>query len=262
MSKPNIMYLFNNEADTKDICHVCLQKGEMSEEHIPPKKAYNESPKLFETFLFNTKNNHDRRIKSPNGFKRRVLCKNCNCSIGSQYAKQYITFVSQLVDSPKLFDSLGSSRLVSLRINSLFVAKEIAMMILALEPLSFGQRHSDLRKFILDSKMKIKPPFKVYGFLVPLESAGTIVAFHSRVSTFAPGYKFTGGEISWFPFGFVYSAQILDKNYQPEKLTDITGWFQGENPPFVSLFCRDTCIDSIQHNLGSKSRLPQINCNL
>jgi len=95
------------------------------------------------------------------------------------------------------------------------------------------------------------PPFKVYAFLVPdVEGAGTILRYHTRIDTYAPGFKFTGGEISWFPFGFIYANQI-GKSYDLEKLTDITSWFSEKRSSkssgiMVRFHSRITGVDSIQ----------------
>jgi len=166
-------------------CHVCLKKKPLTEEHIPPKKAFN----------------------------------NCN----------------------RLWDR----------------------MILAVEQLSYAKHVPDLRKFVLNKKDKIVPPFKIYAFLVPdIEQSGTVLRFHARVDTYAPGYEFVGGEISWYPFGFVYASKI-GKGYDIEKLIDITNWFsddfsKSQRSLILKLYRRITGVDSIQSLLSGHRVRPQI----
>jgi hypothetical protein len=168
-----------------------------------------------------------------------------------------------LVETPKLFDQSGQARIVSIRLSTLLIAKEIATMILAIEPLGFAKHRHELRKFIFDKASVIDPPFAIYAFLVPeVQEAGTVLRYHARVDTYAPGYGFAGGEISWFPFGFVYASQI-GVQYQLDRLTDISHWFskapQAESKiTMLRLHCRVSGVDSIQCLLGKKRFRPQI----
>jgi len=145
----------------------------------------------------------------------------------------------------------------------LYVAKEIATMILAVEPVKYARHAPELRRFVLNRRDTFTPPFKVFAFLVPdVVKAGTVLRYHARVDTFAPGFKFTGGEISWFPFGFVYASQI-GKGYNLEKLTDITYWFSETRSNkktriMINLHSRTTGVDSIQSLLISQRTKPQI----
>ena len=112
---------------------------------------------------------------------------------------------------------------VSVRCDTLMLAKEMATMILAIEPSGYGDHVPALRQFVRDRQVTFSPNFRVHAFLVPdLPNAGTITRFHARVHSFAPGYGFMGGEISFFPFGFVYACKC---GYAPEALTDVTHWF-------------------------------------
>jgi hypothetical protein len=143
------------------------------------------------------------------------------------------------------------------------LAKEIATMILAVEPAGFGQDNLGFRRFVLDKDATFGPNFRVLAFLVPdSPQAGTFTRFHGRVDTFAPGYAFAGGEISCFPFGFVYTTQI-DGGYDPHTLTDVTHWFTKGNKAdrhgnAVRLFCRLTGVDAIQCCVGHERVRPQI----
>jgi hypothetical protein len=136
-------------------------------------------------------------------------------------------------------------------------------MILALESVSYAGHYAALREFVLHKEATFQPNFRVLAFLVPdLPQAGTITRFHGRVDTFAPGFRFTGDEISWFPFGFLYAAEI-GRGYEPEYLTDVTRWFTTGNRrerhrDAVTLFCRVTGVDSIQCGLGNNRMRPQI----
>jgi hypothetical protein len=71
-----------------------------------------------------------------------------------------------------------------------------------------------------------------------------------------------GGEISRFPFGFVYATKI-GRGYDLHGLTDITDWFTSADKhdregQVVSLHCRLTGVDSIQCGIGAERHSPQI----
>lgn len=244
-------------------CHVCMEEKALTKEHIPPEKAFNNCNRLWDRIVLTQSKITKRRAQIRGGLWVKTLCGHCNNNVCSPYAKEYVNLVKQLVEKPKLFDVSGDARIFSVQINPLFVAKEIATMILAVEQLQYAKHVPILRKFVQDKNKKIVPPFKIYAFLVPdVEQAGTVLRFHGRVDTYAPGYEFVGGEISWYPFGFVYAYKI-GKGYNIEKLTDITNWFSGDfskdhSSILLKLHCRITGVDSIQSLLTGNRTRPQI----
>ncbi|MBD3672777.1 MAG: hypothetical protein HUJ26_04550 [Planctomycetaceae bacterium] len=262
----NVMYLTSAyDAVTEEgQCHICLRKGKMTQEHIPPKNAFNGSTALWDRLVIPeraSKSAHQVRLRG--GFRVRTICRNCNNELCSPYANAYVQFVRHLVESPKLFDSSGSARLIQIPCDTLLLAKQIATMILAIQQLSYAKHNAGLREFVLNKESTYQPSFRVYAFLVPeVPEAGTITRFHGRVETFAPGYGFFGGEMSWFPFGFVYASQI-GRKYDLKRFEDITRWFTmadttDRNRDVVKLHCRVTGVDSIQGGLGKRRVRPQI----
>lgn len=139
------------------------------------------------------------------------------------------------------------------------ISKQIAAMILAIQPIQFAKHFPELREFVINPVARFKPAFEVYGFLVPdITEAGTISRMHGRVDTFAPGFGMIGGEISHFPFGFVF-AHDLGERYDHSTLSNITHWFYSSNPlSTVSLVSRLTGIDSIKCGAGAKRIRPQV----
>ena len=258
----NLMYLTPSQGREHEDgrCHICLEKKKLTREHVPPRSAYNHCDALWHRLETpNGAKKSARSVRLRGGFVVRSLCQDCNNSVCSPYAKAYVTFVKHLVESPKLFDGFGVKRIVSIPCSTLLLAKEIATMILAIEPVTYGQHYPELRYFVLDPKLTFKPNFRVYAFLVPESpKSGTITRAHGRVDTFAKGYKFLGGEISRFPFGFVFASE-LGEGYDHSTFTDITHWFfdDRENST-VSLASRLTGVDSIQCGVGSPRTCPQI----
>ncbi|HQO21319.1 MAG TPA: hypothetical protein PLA03_13340 [Acidobacteriota bacterium] len=251
------------QEDSLSHCHICLTKSKLTKEHIPPKRAFNECNKLWERLILSDAGIAKRSTSLKGGLWVKTLCKNCNNNICSKYANEYVNLVKQLVEKPQLFDSSGGARVFIVNINPLYIAKEIATMILAIEPVAYARHIPELRHFVLNSDSTFVPPFKLFAFLVPdIAEAGTVLKYHSRVDSFAPGFTFTGGEISWFPFGFVYASDIGIR-YNLAELTDISSWFSEKRITqrtriALKLYSRITGVDSIQSLLIEQRAKPQI----
>ncbi len=245
-------------------CHVCLCEKRLTKEHVPPQSAFNDCTSLYERLVTPEGSSDSARlVKVRGGFWVRTLCKACNNDLCGPYAESYVKFARHLVDTPELFDATGRARLVSVPGDTLMIAKEVATMILAIEPASYAEHNHQLRRFVLDPNATFLPNFRVLAFMVPdAPQAGTITRFHARIDTLAPGYGFMGGEISGFPFGFVYACQV-GPGYVTGAMTDITHWFTRGNQDdrrgqSVRLFSRVTGVDSIQCGVGRERVRPQI----
>lgn len=198
------------------------------------------------------------------GFRVESLCKQCNNGLGSKYASHYVDFVRGIVSASGVFDCSGRAKWLPVHADTLLLAKQLALMILAFEPMSFSDKYLRLRRFVLDEKTGIDLPFRVWGFLVPdLPAAGTLTRSHARADLGLGAKEFCmlGGEISLFPFGFVYAWE-LGSGYQLDKLTEITHWFRQTKKSerlrqSICLYERLTGIDSIGCSVGSGRSLPQ-----
>jgi hypothetical protein len=248
----------------RNVCHICLEQKKLSREHVPPRSAFNNCTALWDR-LVPPKGANDaaRQVMLKGGLYVPTLCQDCNNRVCSTYASAYVDFVRHLVSMPALFDSNGVARIVSVPCDTLMLAKELATMILAIEKVAYSKHYLALRQFVLNKDATLDPNFRVLAFLVPeLPHAGTITRIHGRVDTFARGYNFVGGEISFFPFGFVYTSEI-GIGYDLHTLTDVTHWFVRGNKAdrlntTVSLFQRLTGVDSIQCSVGHERMRPQI----
>ncbi|MFO1005925.1 MAG: hypothetical protein U0929_08200 [Planctomycetaceae bacterium] len=115
--------------------------------------------------------------------------------------------------------------------DTLMIAKQIAAMILAIESTSYAEGNGWLRRFVTDTCVTVNPRFRVLAFLVPNVSfAGTINRFDFRKDelTCQPDFECHAGEISFFPFGFVF-AYDLGVGYATRRMTDITHWFRNDH---------------------------------
>lgn len=255
---------FSKPDGSSPTCHLCLSREKMTAEHVPPQSAFNKEDRLADSFLFPGKGQMvpvPRKIRG--GLAVKSLCQRCNTAVCSPYAKAYVEFAKWLDSAPRLFGPHRGERHFRVPCDTLLLAKEIVTMILAIEPITFSLHHKDLRHFVHNREAVLDPPFHVLAFLVkPVKEAGTVVRFHSRVNSFAPGWGLAGGEISWYPFGFVYASKI-EREYEPERLTDITHWFREGDPgrrrdTWVTLYPRVTGVDGLAGMSGHERRRPQV----
>jgi len=261
------MYLGKKLSSAKRVenisyCHLCLAPGSLTKEHIPPRSAFNNQPRLWDDLVTVHTEVRTRSHRCQAGFWTRSLCEHCNNAVCSPYAQEYVRLVRGVADSAPILSARGNSMLYALKFRPLLVAKQISAMILAVENIYFARHREDLRLFVMDKHQKLVPSFNVWAFAVPRdEHAGTISPWHARVASFERGYEFAGGEISGFPLGVVYGDQ-LGPGYSPEKLTNITHWFSDASRPnqyqYLELHVRLTGVDSIQSGLfGLPRRHPQ-----
>lgn len=238
-------------------CHICLQRGIITREHVPPQAAFNKERRTWDRL--HVFGNNARIVRTPiaAGHYIRTLCEQCNTVRCKPYAEEYSRFVQSFREKPAILAADGSY-LVNVAQNKLFLAKQIATMILASEPIVFARREGALRRFVLDPSQTFHPRFRVLAFLVVKDdAAGTIARWHARADLFSRGYDFAGGEISSYPFGFIYTEKI-GSGYKPEELTDITNWFTGGTLEPERFGVHWTGVGSVSDAIGHKRRRAQV----
>lgn len=240
-------------------CHVCFEPRPLTREHVPARAAYNSQPRMWESVKVRRESEAAivaQRIHS--GHWVRSLCGRCNSTVCKPYADEYTSFVKGLLKRPTI---LGPDGLFAVRMswNKLLLAKQIATMILAIESPEFVEGHESLRGFVLDRNAIWESQFRVFAFMVENDhTAGTITRWHGRSDLRDGDWDFAGGEISAFPFGFVY-AERIGSAYQPQLLTDITSWFESDDDETPESFgIHLTGVGSTGEAVGIRRRGPQV----
>lgn len=266
------MFLFFNQPSGRrgTKCHLCLRKRKLSKEHIPPQSAFNSNEVTWERFnpTSGTLNERGSWTGPPQtiplftraGFYVNSLCKDCNSATGGTSAQAYVAFTRELARKPVLLDARAGHRVLVVSADPHLIARQIAVMVIAIEDVRFAEKQTAFREFAIGKRTRVDPPFNFYAFLVPKRpNAGTIVPYHARVASFAPGWGATAGEISQFPFGFVYAGE-LEENYRPEALANISSWFSDPPPSggILSTTSRLTVLDSMHCCLGNPRVAPQV----
>jgi hypothetical protein len=258
------------EPETK--CHLCLREVPLSKEHVPPRAAFNDERRVWERFNpwpdrtatgVRTARKQVLRETWQAGFYVQTFCGGCNSRTGAESAAEYVSFVRELACSPRLFEPHEGKRVMRVHQDTLLIARQIAVMILAVERVEFGALHADLRAFARGELAGIVPPFRVLAFLVPNRpEAGTISRAQYRMHYARSGLAAMAGEVSMFPFGFVYAFE-LEHRYRPTAFGDISHWFSGSNNAeranaWLETSPAITVLDSVHCSLGNGRYYPQI----
>src|SRR5215204_1076611 len=132
-------------------CHICGKNGELSFEHVPPEKAFNNKAVEIKPF-----EGGKGRIQQ-RGMGAFTLCKKCNNDTGRWYASNFVKFCHMGMEI--LQRSNGNPKLIYLyQLYPLRIIKQIITMMFSANSDVFGEKHPDLVKFILNKTRKYLNP--------------------------------------------------------------------------------------------------------
>ena len=133
----------------KGKCHICGNIGDLSFEHIPPKKAFNNKPVIVTKGIEGIVRCPNDPIKGSvkqRGMGSYTLCEHCNNYTGSWYGSRFVDWCYQGMDI--LMRSDGSPSLIYLyRMYLLAILKQIVVMFLSVNSPDFGDSNPALVKF-------------------------------------------------------------------------------------------------------------------
>lgn len=210
-------------------CHICGNVGELSFEHVPPEKAFNNKPIKMGRFI-------DAKLKiQQRGMGAYTLCEPCNNNTGSWYGTDFIDFCRKGMSILKR--SNGNPTLIYIfPLYPLRIIKQIITMMFSANSSSFANEHSELVDFVLNKERKglsSNYRFWIYYFVkggIP-RMFGTSVL--GQISTQAT-YLFS--EITYPPYGYVMTLPNLEGENEPPdtRLIEITdfvnyGYYEFDN---------------------------------
>ena len=207
----------------KGICRLCGVYKELSFEHIPPKKAFNNYPLVFKTIsdLLNERS----YTKYRRGMGDYSLCEDCNSRTGDWYAEAFIEWVKQGLE---WYNKVGERGLLFLPyyIKPLNVIKQVLVMAIAMSNVEALPYHLELRKMLLNREQKYIPPkYQVHVYF----NTGGQPRFTSGTSILRKGLGdpvYIEAEIALPPFGYTVTKpqKEYDSLSRNDELCDIT-WF-------------------------------------
>ena len=203
-------------------CHICGKHEELSFEHIPPKKAFNNRRIICATFdeAFNLGPDEvPKGTIRQGGAGGHTLCIKCNNITGHWYGKYFIDWCYQAMEI--LIKAGGSPSLVYL--NYLFplpIIKQIITMFFSVNPPEFSQRTPELVRFVLDKERKYLSPR--YRFFIYYNTSGKF-RFYSVASkvNIVSGEIIHMSELSYTPFGYLMT---IDSEPPDNRLFEITNF--------------------------------------
>ena len=190
----------------------------MSFEHVPPRKAFNNTPAIsmvFEDYLRLGPNAKPRGPISQRGLGDYTLCGRCNNNTGSWYGGAYVKWC---VQAKELLVKTGGkpTHQHSFHLYPLRVLKQVVSMFLSVNSVRFATKNPELRKFVLDTKARFLNPR--YRFFVYYTTSETYRSMGVNAQLRGGGgILVCGGEISYPPFGLVMildSAPLDDRHYE------------------------------------------------
>ena len=230
---------------TEGRCHLCGSYGELTFEHIPPQRAFNNRKTVSLSFEKAIRLGPDVVPRGPihqRGVGAYTLCGSCNSRTGAWYAPGFIDWCYQGMEVLRLSD--GHPSLFSLHyLFPLRVIKQIVTMFASVNSEWFGRKHPELVKFVLDKERKYLPDryrlyafynlsdrFRYYGFV----GRGDVLT--SQVVLFS--------EITYPPFGYVMTA---DSGPPDNRLVDITDFASYDYSRFMVGSVRMPCLSVATH---------------
>jgi hypothetical protein len=210
------------------ICAICGTFGKLSKEHIPPKKAYNESY-FYQLSLAKYLKHQDSVLdfKSPNiqkelkrkqgGIKFNTLCIQCNNDTGSWYADSYIDWVNQGM-SILLRSNKQPSLFYPTYIYPLRIIKQIVAMFFSVNAYDLQAQDHELVKFLKNKEERFLPhKYRIYTYY-NIEGPHRFIRF-SAVGSLTTSQIDYFSEIAYPPLGFVMT---INSPSPDNRLTDIT----------------------------------------
>lgn len=143
------------------ICHLCGQHTELSFEHVPPRKAFNNSrvtqsdvkQMLDEGLIFAT--GSTRGTYEQRGAGSYTLCRSCNNYTGRWYASEYIKFSMQV--DQQLRRSSDELLDVSVTVRPLSIYKQLLTMFCSANPEQFTAKNPILTRYLLNKEERSRP---------------------------------------------------------------------------------------------------------
>lgn len=200
-------------------CRICGVWCELSEEHVPPQKAFNNGRYLVSSSDLAVFDPFEREEKGrivQGGISAFTLCDSCNNNTGAWYGGAFVNWTRQGMKILRM--SGGAPKLIYLHhIFALRVLKQIITMAFSLNGPKFRELNSELEKFVLHRDEKwLNPKYRTFVYFningIPRRVGDNMAVV--RLEGDATARVVT--EISHPPYGYVFTT---DGSQPHEKLT-------------------------------------------
>lgn len=202
-------------------CHLCGEEGELSFEHVPPKKAFNEYPIVLQTieeWIAREESGPFRGRMQQRGVGAYTLCPYCNNNTGSWYAPELGKWAQRAMEI--LASRRQREETIVLSIPDAFplrFIKQVVTMFFSANGPDFSSKARDLAKFVLSKEARGLPDryrFYLSFYRGPaVRSVGIAGILHTD-----SGKIQIVSEVAYPPFSYVMGIDP----HQPQGLSEIT----------------------------------------
>lgn len=190
-------------------CWLCGQVGELTLEHIPPRKAFNDHDILLQSI--------DQRTKDVgyliwdgepvHGWTVRSLCSECNNFTGARYGVHYVNFIKNIAEQ---VDKAKDGETISVVVNQpLCILKQVMANFVTANGEHFVKTHPWLKKFIRSATNQDFPnDWYLYAFAIS-EKSGRKTGI-GGFRDLARNKLCVVAEFTFWPLGTVLAFQPMD----------------------------------------------------
>ncbi|MGM9958249.1 MAG: hypothetical protein ACI32B_03260 [Erysipelotrichaceae bacterium] len=212
-------------------CMICGKEGELTFEHIPPKKAYNNTPtKTYGFDEFNTLICDENRLpwdysgltynNSQRGSGKFSLCEKCNNITGRYYGAEYSRIANDTISNFLMNESKVKEAKVLSVTYSMYPLRFIKQIISMFCSVTQGlvECFPEIKELLLNKEYVIaNPKFKVFMFFMKNQRD---IIFGPICIGNSEGNTIMLSSMDIYPFGFIFD---YDGKYDNKKhLFDIT----------------------------------------
>ena len=205
-------------------CHLCGIAGDLTFEHVPPKKAFNDRPVwcyagdlALKYGLDELSHGGRQQQRGSGGY---TLCKPCNNNTGDWYAREFADWCIKGMGVLRRHRDERSLPIVLAKHRPLRIVKQILTMFCSVNATTFTDAHPELRRYLLNRASTSWPHgFRVFAYY-SLSHRLRANGLSARIDL-ANGGAVTGvSELNFPPFGYVLT---VDGAEPPDpRLSEIT----------------------------------------
>jgi hypothetical protein len=228
------------------ICKLCGNYGQLSFEHVPPEKAFNDQRFSYQATVDQIEKLEEKdpsyytgQSLSMKGWRKKQggigyhsLCVKCNSSTGSWYGSSYVDWAMQAMSI--LLKANGKPTLFyPTHIYPLRVIKQIITMFFSVCH-NLREDEPELVKFVLDSNDRfLSSKYKIYCYYNLSE--GVRYMGDNFIGNLKHSSVIHASEISFTPFGFVFT---INSEKPDNRLTNISHFAWSEYNHWTDFYQR------------------------
>lgn len=215
-------------------CTICGKYGELTFEHIPPKKAMNNHEARYITGdeftkLVTSKNRlpweteglHYEKLQK--GYGKWSLCRGCNNLTGTLYGNEYCKIANDFAwFLEKNSSAVKKSNTLHTKIKEFYPLRFIKQVLSMFCSVSgeLSSQDNEIRQALLNKNKKIvNPKFKIYMFIIKNRQ----ISWKGTSAMLKDNEIITVSELIAYPFGFIFDH---NGNCRDGNLLDITSFLQ------------------------------------